>query len=425
MILGRPAPKSTAPTQWQIMALLVTVTAINYIDRGSLSIAAPAITAELKLDPEQMGFLLSSFFWTYASLQIVAGWLIDRCGVKWVLGGGFLIWSLATFGVSFANSVTSIFILRLVLGAGESVAFPSFSKIIASSFLPQNRGLPNALIDVGVKVGPGIGMLVGGFLVASFGWRSLFAVLGLGGLLWLVPWTRCAPSAETTEAGGDGAPVPPISEILRNRSAWGTFVGNFCNNYAYYFLLTWLPTYLVVERHLGMTAMAVLSALPFTASAASSLFGGWISDRWISRGGSPTLVRKSIVVSGLAGTMLILPAAIASNLTVSMIFLTLGYVASGLFSSNHWAITQTLAGPSAAGKWTGLQNGFANLSGVVAPYVTGLILARSGSFYLAFLVSTLILIVGLISYLFVVGRVEQVKWRTQRDHVRILTANSV
>ena len=303
---------------------------------------------------------------------------------------------------------------------GESVAFPAVSKIIAHGFPVAQRGLPNSMVDAGVKIGPGVGMLVGGLLVASLGWRSLFLVLGLGGLLWLIPWFLWAPRAAHSQTAEESLRTPSIGAILRRRDAWGTFIGNFGNNYSYYFLLTWLPSYLVIERHLSMSAMAVLSALPFTASAGASLFGGWFSDRWIARGGSPTRVRKTIVVTGLVGSLLILPAATTTSLTLSMTFFTLGYVASGLFSSNHWAITQTLAGPAAAGKWTGLQNAFGNLAGVLAPYLTGLIIAKSGSFYLAFLIAAIMLVMGAIFYLFVVGKVAEISWFSEKAAAPVL-----
>src|SRR5262245_57756434 len=225
-----------ADGQWRVLCLLVAVTAINYIDRGSLSIAAPAITAELSLDAAQMGFLLSSFFWTYATFQIVAGWLVDRYNVRWVLAGGFMVWSLATFAVGFTTTVAGIFVLRLVLGIGESVAFPAFSKIIANTYSASDRGLPNSAIDAGVKVGPGIGMLVGGLLVATFGWRALFITLGLGGLLWLIPWLRWGPREFGARIRAESLGAPGFGDILKNRNAWGTFLGNFCNNYSYYFL---------------------------------------------------------------------------------------------------------------------------------------------------------------------------------------------
>ena len=303
----------------------------------------------------------------------------------------------------------------MLLGLGESVAYPVYSKIIAEQFPISRRGLPNALIDAGAKVGPALGTLVGGLLVARYGWRYMFLALGIGGLLWLAPWQLWAPLAraatdeERTEPGNHQR-VPRIQEICRQRDAWGTFIGNFCCNYAYYFLLMWLPSYLVTERGLSMSRMAMLASLPFCASATSSLFGGWASDRWIARGASATLVRKTFVVSGLSLATLMFPAVVVSDLRLSMALLVAAYLAYGLFSSNHWAITQTLAGPLAAGRWTGLQNGIANLAGVIAPYVTGVIVLRTGNFYLAFSSASAILIIGAFCYLFVVRDVAPIVW---------------
>ncbi|MBI2679875.1 MAG: MFS transporter [Candidatus Solibacter usitatus] len=411
-----PTPSAVRPTaaQWRIIFLLVISVAINYIDRGSLSIAAPALRSELSLPPDRLGVLLSAFFWSYAGFMVVAGWLADRFSTGVVLGVGYLIWSLATLGTGFVAGFQALLILRVVLGLGESVSYPVYSRIIAGQFPINQRGLPNAMIDAGAKVGPAVGNLVGGLLVASYGWRVMFLILGMGGLLWLLPWYVWAPrNRGAAEPGADQG--PSTLQICAKRDAWGTFIGNFCCNYPYYFLLTWLPSYLVSSRGLSMKMMAVLASLPFAASASASLFGGWASDRWITRGASPTKVRKTFVVGGMVLATLMFPAALAPDLRVSMVLLVATYVGLGLFSSNHWAITQTLAGPLAAGRWTGLQNGIANLAGVIAPVVTGLIVSRTGSYTLAFSSASVIVLIGAFSYMFVVRDVAPVKWQDSRD----------
>jgi len=400
-----------------VLGLLVLSVAINYIDRGSLSIAAPAMSAELSLSPVEMGVLLSSFFWTYSVCQILSGWLVDRYDVGRILAIGFAIWSAATCGVGLVSTMQGVLLFRLILGAGESVAFPAYSKIITTGFPPHRRGVPNALIDAGLKLGPGLGILLGGLLVARLGWRILFLTLGLGGLLWLVPWLIWMPRKPVESDNSKLAAGPTVINILRKRDAWGCFIGNFCNNYAYYFLLTWLPSYLVLERKLTMQQMALVSALPYTASAVSSLFGGWLSDRLISNGASATIVRKAFMVGGLLGSMIVLPAANAGTMPLFLGLLTVAYVATGLFSSNHWALSQTIAGPLAAGKWTGLQNAFANLAGVIAPAATGLLFAKTGSFYSSFAVAAFVLLIGAASYLFVVGKVEETTWPSGLDGI--------
>ena len=187
------APAAPTFEQWRLLALLVAAVFINYIDRGNLSVSAPDIVKELSLTPSQMGVLLSSFFWTYAACQILSGWLIVRFDVHWVFGLGFLLWSLATAATGFVGSFGALLMFRLILGFGESVAYPAFSQIIAKDYAESQRGTANALIDAGSKMGPALGTLLGGLIVARYGWRSLFIILGFGALIWLPFWIMWTP----------------------------------------------------------------------------------------------------------------------------------------------------------------------------------------------------------------------------------------
>lgn len=392
-----------------MVTLLFLSAAINYIDRGSLSIAGPALTREFGLSPSQLGLLLSAFFWSYAICQSFAGWLADRFSVAWIFGIGYLVWSAATLMSGFTETVTALFVCRMLLGIGESVAFPAYSKIIVAAFPTEKRGLPNSLVDAGTKLGPAIGSLIGGFLLADFGWRVLFIVLGAGSLLWFIPWIVWAPRTEKSvrKVARSG---PGMMDILRKREAWGTFLGAFSYTYAYFFLLTWLPSYLVQERHLSLGAMGVLGSIPFALSAISAVLCGWASDRWIRAGGTPTRVRKTFVVTGLLLSMATLPSAVVPSLTASMLLLNLAYVAFGMYASNHWAITQTLAGVAAAGKWSGIQNTIGAMAGVVAPIMTGWIVEATGGFFWAFASAAALAVAGACSYLFIVGPVAPVVW---------------
>ncbi len=398
-----------------MVALLFFAAAINYIDRGSLSVAAPRLVTELSLSPVQMGFLLSAFFWSYTAFQLLSGWLADRYPVTWVFGIGFCIWSAATMASGFAGGLVSLAVMRLLLGVGESVAFPCYSKVIAAGFPIERRGLPNALLEAGTKLGPAIGTLAGGLLVAHYGWRFMFIALGAGSLLWLIPWTVWAPRPKPSTAVIASASAVTMAQIAKRKDAWGTFLGNFCYTYSYYFLLTWLPSYLVKERHVSLAAMGVIGSIPFWGSAVSAVLCGWASDRWIRRGASPTRVRKTFVVAGLLLSTIMVPAALVHDLRLSMVLLSLAYMAFGMYASNHWAITQTLAGPEAAGKWTGLQNTVGNLSGIIAPIVTGFIVAETGSFYWAFVSPALLALAGVACYFFLVGEVAPVNWNVPRS----------
>lgn len=393
-----------------VLALLVISIAINYVDRGALSVSAPLISRELSLSPRQMGVLFSAFFWSYASFQIVGGWMVDRYPVRWVYAGGFLLWSLATVAGGLVGSLPALIVTRLLLGVGESVAYPACSKFLAREFPEERRGFANALIDAGSKIGPALSILLGGVVVEQFGWRALFLGVGLGSLLWLIPWIACTSRTVANSASivvsGPGWP-----ELLKKPEMWGTSVGMFALGYVWYFLLSWLPTYFVQERGLSLGDMALYGSIPFWGMAASSLAAGWTSDRWIRAGGNPARVRKSYISGGLllCGAALI-PAALVRDTTTCLGFVTAACLCLGLFTSNVWAATQTLAGPEAAGKWTAVQNTIGNLGGVASPLITGWIVGTTGSFVLAFVVASAVLLAGWILYSILVKEVRTVAW---------------
>jgi MFS family permease len=390
--------------------LLAISVFINYVDRGNLSIAAPLLKDELGISASQLGVLLSAFFWTYALLQLFSGWLVDRLNVNWVFAGGFFLWSAATAATGIVQTFSVLLLLRMVLGMGESVAYPSYSKIIALHFPEEHRGLANAVIAAGLALGPGFGMLLGGLLMARFGWRPFFIVLGLVSLLWLVPWLRWMP--EKRDAIHMDTPgAPSLLEFLRLRSAWGTCVGLFCSNYVSYFLITWLPFYLVRERHFSMDNMAKIGGIAYMLGACFAALAGWLSDRWITSGATPSRVRKTFTGGGLAFAGIFVGLSVVSGPLYCVVALILGVVFFAVCASNIWAITQTLAGPQAAGRWTGFQNFVGNLAGVVAPALTGLVLDRTGHFYWAFAILTAVALTGTASWVFLVGPVEQVIWR--------------
>ena len=393
-----------------VLILLVVSVSINYIDRSNLSIAAPLLKDELGISPAQLGVLLSSFFWTYAAFQIPAGWLADRFDVKWVLAAGFLLWSVTTAATGLIHGFGILIVVRLLLGVGESVAYPCYSKILAGYFAEHQRGLANSLIDAGAKCGPALGTLAGGLLMARFGWRSFFVALGLASLLWLPLWFKWMPRGQGAAFKVSGE-APGIADILRHRAAWATFGGHFCGNYFWYFLLTWLPFYLVRERHFSMQTMASLGFLTFVVTATATTVAGWLSDRAIAAGAAPTRVRRACAGFGLGFATIILGVTILPDATSSMILLLFASMGYGVFSSSHWAITQTLAGPLAAGKWSGLQNFVANLAGVAAPSITGFVVGSTGHFFGAFAVAAGIALSGAMIYTFCLGPVEPLQWR--------------
>jgi MFS family permease len=396
-----------------VLGLLVLSIFINYIDRSNLSIAVALPPPKgLSLDPARQGYLLSAFFATYALFQLlgVVGFVLDRLDVSWVYAIAFFVWSAATAATGLATGFAVLFALRLLLGMGESAAYPCYSKTFATHFPEHHRGLANGLVDAGSKFGPALGMLVGGLLMARFGWRPFFIVLGAASLAWLIPWLKWMPRGPGIVTAHAAHPPPGVLHILGQRSAWGSFGGLFCGNYYWYFLLTWLPSYMVKERNFSKDHMANMSALAFLAIGVSSALCGWLSDHWIAAGATPTRVRKTFTVGGLTLSTIILPVVMVESKELSMALLFLACIFFGMWSSNHWALIQTLAGPPAAGKWTAVQNGVGNLAGVAAPALTGLVVARTGQFFWAFAVATGIVLVGAFFYMFVIGRIEQVDW---------------
>jgi len=402
------------PAFVRVLILLFVSVFINYIDRSNLSIAAPLIKDELHISASQLGILLSAFFWTYSCCQLLSGWLVDRFDVKWIFAAGFLLWSSATAVTGLVHGLALLLVVRVVLGIGESVAYPGYSKIVKLHCPEHRRGFANAVIAAGLALGPSFGMLFGGALVGRFGWRPFFLVLGLASLLWLFPWTRWMPSTPT--AGGAGKRSgPAMWEILRKRSAWGTSIGLFCGNYYLYFMVTWLPFYLVRERQFSMIGMAKVGGAMFFLSALSASLCGWLSDRWIAAGGSPTRALKSFMaVAGLSMGVFLMGAVLSPG-NLGIAFLMLTGIAFGLGSSNLWVITQRLAGREAVGRWCGIQLFVGNSAGVVAPAVTGFLLDRTGHFFWPFLIVSAFLWFGVFCWTVIIGPVEPVDWT--RAHV--------
>ena len=409
---------SMSGRQWTVVFLLVISVLINYVDRSNLSLAVPAIQSQFNLTPVRIGMLLSAFFWTYSLAQLcgLAGYLSDRFPVGWVLAIGYIVWSSATIMTGLVSGFTALYASRLLLGLGESVAYPCYSRVFAE--LPQEqRGRANAFIDAGTKLGPSIGAFVGGLLLVHFGWRVLFVVLGAGAFLWLVPWfplmPRTSHHSQHTEVS-----VPWVRRLFSLPSAWGCFFGHFAGNYFYYFLLTWMPAYLANEKKLSIAHMSQLTSALFLLIAISAIVAGYITDTLIARGVSPTRVRRTSVVIGLSSaSLLLLLAFVPGSLQfwiVVMCFACLGY---GAYTSNHWAIAQTLAGTSMAGRWSSVQNGIANLSGVIAPWATGFIVQWTGSARMSFVLTGAIALAGALSWALLVRRVEPVDWRVSKSPV--------
>lgn len=397
---------------WSALGLLVISGFLNYFDRSNLSVGASQIQKELNLNTLQLGMLFSAFFWTYALMQLllISGWLVERFNVCWILAGGFFLWSGATAVTGTARVFATVFALRLVLGIGESIAYPSYSRLLANYFPEERRGIANALIDAGTKLGPALGTLVGGWLMIIYGWRVFFVALGVVSLIWLIPWLLLMPHGKGADTREYPERMPRAWDILRQRSAICTALGLFCSNYFWYFLLTWLPLYLQTERHFSAGKMTAVASAAYFGIAISATVSGHASDRLIARGGTPNRVRKTFAGVGLTLSTIILPVALVDNGNAAIVLLMFACLCFGIYTANVFAITQTLAGPRAAGKWTSLQNGFANFAGVTAPWLTGWIVHETGQYLWAFVVASAVVLAGAVIFVFGIERIEPVRW---------------
>jgi len=402
------------------LILLAICALINYVDRGNLSIAAPLLKDELRISASQLGILLSAFFWTYTAMQFVSGWMVDSFDASRVIAAGFLLWSLTTAATGLVRGFTMLLAMRLMLGVGESVMIPACSKMLGFHLPEHHRGFANGILQGAWSFGPAVGTLGAGLLMAKYGWRSVFIGIGLTSLAWPPAWIKWMPRAGTTVLSL--AAAPGFADILRQRSFWGVCAGHFSVNYLAYFMLTWLPFYLVRERHLSMQSMAKVASAYYAIEGLSAITTGWFSDVFIRRSYTPTLVRKSAMAVGHTIAGLALAGCAMATSQWYLLYLVAIGVGCGAARAGPFAFSQTLAGPRATGKWTGPQNGFANLSGVVAPALTGFLVDRTGTFLAPLAIAAAVLVAGGLAWVFAVGPVEQVSWESESGEAQVATA---
>jgi Arabinose efflux permease len=402
-----------------LVLLLAAALMINYIDRGTLSTAAPLIEREFDLSASEMGWVLAAFFWAYAPMQPLSGWFADRLGPARVLATGFALWSLATATTSVAWGLVALIALRLVMGLGESAFYPSALSLLSRNVAPVQRAFATATMQFGAVIGPFIGTFLGGLLMLHFGWRAMFAFMGLASLTWLVFWRRWMRSQSAPVptdisrrfAESPSHDDPPYWLILRQRALWGGMMGTFCGNYAFYFVFTWLPLYLTHERGLSLGTMTWAASMFYIFDGASVLTVGWLLDAWVKRGGSFNRAYKTALALSSAGVGLcLIGSSIVTSVVAAIAILWLTGVMDGFNSPSNPSVTQTFAGPRATGRWMGIQNAVGNVAGMSAPVVTGYLVQQTGHYTSALLVSGLVAMCGLVAWLVVVPEVRPIDW---------------
>lgn len=391
--MSAPGAVVSNARRWTITGLLFVSGFINYMDRAIISVALPVIALELHLGPAAKGVLLSAFFWSYALMQVPMGWLSDRYNLRWVYAGAFALWSLACGFTGFASTLGLLSVLRALLGVGEAVYLPGGMKIVSLFFDPKNRGLAAGLVNCGTRAGLALGVPLIAALVVAWGWKKTFFWAGFAGLLWLIPWLIVYP-ARTLSASSAPKRDPDRSRGWINRNLLALSMANFCFAYYWYLLVTWLPDYLVVSRHLPLRQAGVFAGIPYLVYGTAEPVGGWIADRLVRFGWSEMRSRRFVItIAYLCGFLLLPIGFVANDVGAIMLIGAAGLV--GLATGNMFALLQRVAPAGEVGLWTGIMNFGGNLSGVVAPIVTGLLIARTHSYYPGFVVAVAVLLSGL------------------------------
>ncbi len=392
-------------TRWLVVALLTVGVILAYTDRINLSSALPEIRRSFPLSPEASGILLSAFFWSYTLLQIPAGWVVDRFGLKWPYAAGLFLWSAVSAATALASSLGGLIAVRIALGVGESIVTPASMRYIRKNFSENERGLPIGIFLSGTKYGPAIGAPIATYLVLSYGWRWMFVLNGALCFLWLVPWFLFVRNdSESTRASEKPSAEETVSwtALLGTPLMWGTCVATFCYMYFVYFCLTWMPTYFKDRYGLSLKASGWFTFMSFGGLATIAILAGWAADRLIARGRNPVTVRKAFTIVGFALAFSEIFGAFSNSSTATLFLAVFSLSGLGLATANFWALTQTLTPASASARVAGIQNTAANLAGIAAPWITGVLVQKTGNFNAPLLAVGFCLMVGVSCYLFLV-----------------------
>lgn len=401
-----PARPYNPVTAWVSVSLLCLGFLIAYIDRTNLSIAlaSPAFKQAFHLSDSERGWLNSAFFWSYALLQIPAGYVTDRYGVRWPYAISFLLWSVFSALTAYATSFWQLVGCRILLGIGEAIVTPASLRWIALGIPERHRGLAVGILYAGSKLGPAAGAWLAVHLIQSIGWQGMFLILGLGGLLFLVPWflvLRDPPSpvvAESSKRTSDA----DFRSIWTTPAIYGILLGTLAYNYFNYFNLTWLPAYFVERWKLSLDKMGFYTTFSFLGMALMSVLGGALADLVIARGAKPTATRRAFTILGLSIAATEIVGSLTTSRDVAVAFAMISMTGLGLATANYWALTQTLMPKSVIGRVAGVQNFASNLGGVVAPALTGWLVQTTGSYNAPMQAILLVLVLGIAAYALVV-----------------------
>jgi MFS transporter, ACS family, D-galactonate transporter len=418
--------------RFRMLAMIFVSVVINYMDRTNISVAATAISDDLQLNSVQLGILFSAFGWTYAALQIPGGILVDRFTPRVLYAFSLITWSLMTLAQGIVRGFAGLLGLRLAIGVFEAPAYPINNRIVTSWFPDHERASAIAIYTSGQFLG--LAFVTPALVAIQFylGWRGLFIITGLVGIIWGLIWYRFyrdplahakanKEELDYIEAGGGLIKKGTINEghtpkqkfewrylkkVFMYRKLWGIYIGQFAVNTTLWFFLTWFPTYLVKYRGLNFLKSGYMASVPFLAAFAGLITSGFLSDYLLRKGASVNIARKAPVIFGLLLSASIIGANYVDEPALIIFFMALAFFGNG-FATITWIFVSTLAPKNLIGLTGGVFNFIGNLASIVIPIVIGY-LARDGNFEPALFFIASITVIGACSYIFIVGKIERI-----------------
>ncbi|MGF0237998.1 MFS transporter [Rhodococcus sp. IEGM1300] len=414
--------KTLKKYQTLTVILLLLIGIVNYLDRSALSIANTSIQKDMLLSPSQMGILLSAFSIAYAFAQLPLGMVIDRLGSKIALGASLLAWSVAQSMSGLVNSFGAFIGLRILLGVGEAPMFPSAAKALSEWFDAEERGTPTGIVWSSTCVGPCLAPPLLTLFMVNFGWRGMFIITGVIGLVlglcWFAFYKSKAQYLAQLADSGELPPVPqtvpvPVADtaapkvsffadwldLFKHRSTWGAILGFMGVIYMLWLHLTWLPGYFEREHGLDLFKTAWVVSLAYLFGAFGTIIAGRVCDRLVKRGMGILGSRKCTVVSGLLlAAAFTVPLSFVSDLTGCIILLCLALFFINMASATAWMIVNTIVATPRVASFGSIQNFGGYIAGSLAPIVTGFSIQYSGSFATAFMISAVVAVLSALAY---------------------------
>ena len=422
-------PPATGPSRARlfILALITIGTMINYLDRSVLSVAAKPLQADLHINAAMMGVVFSAFSWTYALSQIPGGMLLDKIGARLTYTLSLICWSAFTLLQGLAGNLTALLGFRLGLGVAEAPCYPTNSRILSIWFPQDERARATGVYSVGQYFGLAFLSPLLFWVVASFGWRSLLIGVGAIGMCYGGIWyllyrdphamggVNQAELDHIEKGGGLGYAGPKIGfsfsvikQLVGKRQVLGASLGQFCSNSTLVFFLTWFPTYLANERHMAWIKVGFAAILPFVAASIGVVMGGFISDTILRRTGKANLARKGPIVFGLLAASTIVAANFVNSNALVIAIMSFAFFGQGMCNLG-WTLISDVAPKSHIGLTAGVFNFCTNLAGIITPLVIGFIYMATGSFFLALAYIAVVALLGVLSYVFLLGDVKRVE----------------